>query len=95
MSSRSFGKLDLAKTDFVSTVSHELRTPLTSILGYVEILSDEGLDSEQTRAVQIIERNSGRLRAVIENLLSISSVESGELSVHPPPRTSARSSSRR
>ena len=81
-------KLDLAKTDFVSTVSHELRTPLTSIIGYMEILNDEGgrgLDPEQMLAFQIIERNSRRLRSVIENLLTISSVETGALSLSPAP----------
>jgi two-component system, OmpR family, phosphate regulon sensor histidine kinase PhoR len=54
----------------------------------MEILNDEGgrgLDPEQMLAFQIIERNSRRLRSVIENLLTISSVETGALSLSPAP----------
>ncbi len=75
-------RLDRAKTDFVSTVSHELRTPLTSIVGYAEILTDQcaaSLDAEQVLAVQVIDRNARRLLNMIEDLLLISRVETGEL----------------
>jgi signal transduction histidine kinase/CHASE3 domain sensor protein len=72
--------LDQAKTDFVSSVSHELRTPLTSIRGFVEMLRDgEGgeLQAEQDHMLAIVERNSDRLLALIEDLLTLSRVESG------------------
>ncbi len=78
--------LDRAKSDFVSTVSHELRTPLTSITGYTEILADESatrLDADQQRAVAVIERNSVRLLAMIDDLEILSRVESGSLKVLP------------
>ncbi|WP_051713370.1 ATP-binding protein [Spirillospora albida] len=72
--------LDAAKTDFMSTVSHELRSPLTSIAGYVELLRDEdagGVNPVQDRMLDAIERNTTRLRILIEDLLTLSRIESG------------------
>ena len=74
--------LDRSKTDFLSTVSHELRTPLTSITGYVELLrfGDAGaVSDEQVRMLDVIDRSAGRLRALIEDLLTLSRIESGAL----------------
>lgn len=74
--------LDRSKTDFLSTVSHELRTPLTSITGYVELLrfGDAGpVGEEQVRMLDVIDRSAGRLRALIEDLLTLSRIEAGAL----------------
>lgn len=72
-------ELDRTKTDFLSTVSHELRSPLTSITGYIELLRDESdsLRPSQSRMLDVIERNSYRLRSLIEDLLTLSRIESG------------------
>lgn len=71
-------ELDRTKTDFLSTVSHELRTPLTSITGYIELLRDEAdLDPASIRMLDVIERNSYRLNSLIEDLLTLSRIESG------------------
>jgi PAS domain S-box-containing protein len=73
-------ELDVAKSDFVATVSHEFRTPLTNVIGHLEVLTsgDAGpLTSAQTRMLGVIGRNSDRLRALIEDLLTISKVEAG------------------
>lgn len=73
-------ELDDAKTDFMSTVSHELRTPLTSISGYVELLLDAEageLEPPQARMLEVIGRNSRRLRELIEDMLILSKIESG------------------
>ncbi|MET0495835.1 MAG: ATP-binding protein [Actinoplanes sp.] len=73
-------ELDDAKTDFMSTVSHELRTPLTSISGYVELLLDAEageLAPPQARMLEVIGRNSRRLRELIEDMLILSKIESG------------------
>ncbi|MFF0159488.1 ATP-binding protein [Streptomyces sp. NPDC005263] len=72
--------LDQAKSDFLSTVSHELRTPLTSIVGYIELLKDEEtgpLTPPQMRMLDVVDRNANRLRALIEDLLTLSRIESG------------------
>jgi signal transduction histidine kinase len=72
--------LDAAKTDFMSTVSHELRTPLTSISGYLELLRDAEpgeLSDAQDRMLEVIARNTKRLRELIEDILTLSRIESG------------------
>lgn len=71
-------ELDRTKTNFLSTVSHELRTPLTSITGYIELLRDSAdLDPTASRMLDVIERNSYRLNSLIEDLLTLSRIESG------------------
>jgi signal transduction histidine kinase/CHASE3 domain sensor protein len=73
-------ELDTVKTDFMSTVSHELRTPLTSISGYLELLLDAEageLTDPQRRMLEVIGRNTRRLRELIEDLLILSRIESG------------------
>ncbi len=73
--------LDNAKTDFMSTVSHELRTPLTSISGYLELLRDAQpgeLSDAQQRMLEVIARNTRRLRELIEDILTLSRIETGD-----------------
>ena len=69
--------LDALKNDFVAAVSHELRTPLTSILGYAEVLGERDLDDEARALLQVIERNSRRLDAVVGDLLLVARIEHG------------------
>lgn len=73
-------ELDRTKSDFLSTISHELRTPLTSIAGYVEMMRDGdagALQPMQDNMLEIVGRNTQRLRDLIEDVLMISRVESG------------------
>ncbi|MXM64889.1 HAMP domain-containing protein [Streptomyces sp. HUCO-GS316] len=80
--------LDKAKSDFLSTVSHELRTPLTSIVGYIELLKDEdtgSLTPPQVHMLDIVDRNANRLRALIEDLLTLSRIESGAFTSRKAP----------
>ncbi len=72
--------LSRSKTNFVATVSHELRTPLTSMIGYVEMLrSGLGghLSDRQGEMISVVERNAHRLLALVEDILTLSQVESG------------------
>jgi signal transduction histidine kinase len=75
-------ELDRTKSDFLSTISHELRTPLTSIAGYVEMMRD-GEAGEvapmQRQMLDVVARNTQRLRDLIEDVLILSRVESGTL----------------
>ncbi len=71
-----------AKTrdEFVNLISHELRTPLSSILGYLELISDDEenpLSEEQHRYLVIVERNANRLLRLVSDLLFTAQVESG------------------
>jgi two-component system, OmpR family, phosphate regulon sensor histidine kinase PhoR len=76
--------LDRIREAFVSTVSHELRTPLTSIAGYLELLSDGSagpITERQRRMLDVVGRNTVRLRALIDDLLTLSSVDAGRLTL--------------
>jgi len=71
--------LDERKNTFISTVNHELRTPLTSIVGYIDILKGkiEGAnDQELSKIVHILERNSDNLLNLVEDILSLTNLES-------------------
>jgi two-component system phosphate regulon sensor histidine kinase PhoR len=70
-------KLESLRADFASNVSHELRTPVTNIKGYVETLQEVGWeDAEQAnRFLEIIRKNSGRLMAIIEDVMALSTLE--------------------
>ncbi|MFC6043806.1 ATP-binding protein [Nocardioides hankookensis] len=68
------------KDEFVSSVSHELRTPLTSVLGYLELLHDNGTLADDARAqVQVVRRNALRLQALVSDLLQVGQVQEGRL----------------
>ncbi len=72
--------VDQVKSDFLATVSHELRTPLTSIAGYIEILRDHTagpLTTAQEQMLDSVDRNTARLRHLIEDVLTLSKIESG------------------
>jgi PAS domain S-box-containing protein len=72
-------QIDQVKDRFVSSVSHELRTPITNIVGYLELLMDGVYgdpSQEQTRAMTRIDMNSRRLLTLIDDLLTLSSMES-------------------
>lgn len=71
-------EIDQVKDRFVSSVSHELRTPITNIVGYLELLMDGvygAPNDEQARAMSRIELNSRRLLTLIDDLLTLSSME--------------------
>jgi signal transduction histidine kinase len=79
-------QLDKAKTDFLATVNHELRTPLTSITAYLDMIQDgsggpvpEGI----RKMLDVIARNSDRLRRLIEDMLTVSMQDGSNLDLKP------------
>lgn len=70
-------RMDQVRIDFVANVSHELRTPLTSIKGYAQTLKGEVGEGNPRKFLDTIERNADRLIALVQDLLSISTLESG------------------
>lgn len=74
-------QLERQREEFVANVSHELRTPLSLIKGYVETLLDGAQDNPEVaeRFLKIIERNANRLDLLIQDLLTISALESGRM----------------
>jgi two-component system phosphate regulon sensor histidine kinase PhoR len=77
-------RLESARQEFVANVSHELRTPLSLIKGYVETLLDGARDNPEvsTKFLQTIDRNAERLKLLIEDLLTISELESGRVKLN-------------
>lgn len=80
-------QLENTRKEFVANVSHELRTPLSLIKGYVETLIDGAKDDPTVAArfLQTIARHTDRLAYLIEDLLTISRLESGPAALSPGP----------
>jgi two-component system phosphate regulon sensor histidine kinase PhoR len=76
-------RLERIRQDFVANVSHELRTPLSSIKGYAETLYDGKVKDakEQQEFLGIVYRESDRLAKLIDDLLDLSKIESGRMSL--------------
>ena len=77
-------EVDRLKDEFVSIVSHELRTPLTSIRGSVQLVLDEPgsvPDPEMRKLLQIALNNCERLVRIINDILDVSKIESGNLTL--------------
>lgn len=75
-------EVDRLKSEFVTNVSHELRTPMTSIKGYADILlmgAAGPLTDNQSRFLDVIKNNADRLSILVNDLLDISRIESGQV----------------
>jgi signal transduction histidine kinase len=80
------------KDQFLSHVSHELRSPLTAIYQFITILLDElagDLSSEQREYLEIVLRNANQLRVMIEDLLEVTRIQTGKLSIEAQPTSMA------
>jgi PAS domain S-box-containing protein len=70
------------KDEFLATVSHELRTPLNAVVGWSRLLKSGELDQDgAVHAVEVIERNAGVQKQIIEDLLDVSRIITGKLRV--------------
>jgi two-component system, OmpR family, phosphate regulon sensor histidine kinase PhoR len=80
-------QLERTRQEFVANVSHELRTPLSLIKGYVETLLDGARNNPEVaeRFLKIIERNTQRLDLLIQDLLTISALESERIKLNLQP----------
>jgi two-component system phosphate regulon sensor histidine kinase PhoR len=79
-------RLEAMRRDFVANVSHELKTPLTSISGYGETLLTDSPDEETTRRfLSTIVSNARRMQRLVDNLLDLARLESGQWRPEPEP----------
>lgn len=76
-------KLENIRREFVANVSHELKTPVTAIKGYAEALLDGALEDRDNAAkfIEIIKTQSDRLNSLIEDILTLSRIESGDIKI--------------
>lgn len=74
-----------AKGEFLAMVSHDLRSPLTAIQGYVGLLVSEGLGSEQTAQLNVIDQCAEGLLRLLDDLLRFSRLEAGEFKLENEP----------
>ncbi|WP_028302518.1 response regulator [Oceanospirillum beijerinckii] len=75
-----------AKSYFLSRISHELRTPLNAIIGFSQLLAtDDGLNEEQRDCIDEIDHASGHLLHLINEVLDLSHIESGNIELHLGP----------
>lgn len=84
-SATEHARIERLRSQLISSVSHELRTPLASIRAYNELLADGDagpVTDEQKLFLQRIEDTTGRLERLVDDLLDLSRLRAGELSVH-------------
>ena len=72
-----------AKTDFLATMSHELRTPMNAVLGAADLLGRTELSEEQKGHVAILADGGAILMHVLNDVLDLSKIEAGKLSIDP------------
>lgn len=71
-----------AKSDFLANMSHEIRTPLGAILGFAELMMEEGVsDRERQVYMTAVKRNGQILSALIDDILDLSKVEAGRIEI--------------
>jgi CheY-like chemotaxis protein len=79
------------KDEFLATLSHELRTPLTAILGWSSMLRDSRLDAKtRETAIEIIERNARTQQQIVDDILDVSRIITGQLRFEPEPSDLSR-----
>ena len=85
---RELERVNEEKSKFLSTVSHELKTPLASIMALAEVLKKNrkgNLEEKQVEHIEVIHRSGRRLAVLIDDLLDMSRIESGQLSLERQP----------
>ncbi len=73
------------KTELITNVSHDIKTPLTSIISYVDLLKKEGLTGDAADYLNILDRQSQRLRKLTEDVVEASKASTGNLPVDLQP----------
>ena len=74
-------KSERMKTELITNVSHDIKTPLTSIINYVDLLQKPHTDNEQAQYLEVLDRQSQRLKKLIDDLMDMSKASTGNMTV--------------
>ena len=74
-------KSERMKTELITNVSHDIKTPLTSIINYVDLLEKPHTEEEQKAYVEVLSRQSHRLKKLIDDLMEMSKASTGNIQV--------------
>ena len=75
-------KSERMKTELITNVSHDIKTPLTSIINYVTLLRDEQDQEKQREYIDVLDRQSRRLKKLTDDLVEVSKASTGNIEVH-------------
>ena len=78
-------EMERVKSNFIAIAAHELRTPLGLILGHATFMADSIKDEQQRKQLEVIIRSATRLKKIVEDLSSVSNVQSGAIRLHRKP----------
>lgn len=74
-------KSDRMKTELITNVSHDIKTPLTSIINYVDLLQKPHTPEQEQQYLEVLSRQSGRMKKLIEDLMEMSKASTGNIPV--------------
>ena len=78
---RKAEKASRMKSLFLASMSHEIRTPLNAIEGFARVMAETDSEAERMKYMEIVESNNNRVLALINEILDLSRVEAGEISI--------------
>lgn len=78
-------KSERLRTELITNVSHDIKTPLTSIINYVDLLKKENLPEQASVYVEVLDRQSNRLKKLTEDLVEASKASTGNIQCHLAP----------
>lgn len=76
-------KSERLKTELITNVSHDIKTPLTSIINYVDLLKGAEDETQRAEYLEVLDRQSKRLKKLTEDLVEVSKASSGSMETHP------------
>lgn len=81
VAAKNQSKSDRMKTELITNVSHDIKTPLTSIINYIDLLQKAETPEQRVQYLEVLDRQSQRLKKLIEDLMEMSKATTGDMAV--------------